>query len=330
MGLIPNTLNVDKENRRLNGVVAIEPMDIKDWRPFSINDAFVNDLVAAGNKAKEGVKSYFGHNYSNEGKLLGRATDWRVEDGKAKYNLTILKSAYDSPILPNVGNYLLNLMDEDDSAMMNSIVFSEDYFYQMGPEGKHIKCYFYDKDYNWIAPNPDLGKVYPKLGKLYSTDIVSEGAATNSMFNDQGEESSSPVKRMFNKLVEFFTEKDDDPLIISQKNQKMTEEFKTEMTGAINSLTSKIDSLVQALSPAPAPAPVETPTPEPKGPTAEELTALQEEINTLKAKLAKEPAAPETALNTGAGGDPNRKLEPWETDPMNLQAQDYVSQFAKD
>jgi hypothetical protein len=221
-------------------------------------------------------------------------------------------------------------MDEDDSAMMNSIVFSEEYFYQMGPEGKHIKCYFYDKDYNWIAPNPDLGKVYPKLGKLYSTDIVSEGAATNSMFNDQGEESSSPVKRMFNKLVEFFTEKDDDPLIISQKNQKMTEEFKTEMTGAINSLTSKIDSLVQALSPAPAPAPVETPTPEPKGPTAEELTALQEEINTLKAKLAKEPAAPETALNTGAGGDPNRKLEPWETDPMNLQAQDYVSQFAKD
>lgn len=47
MGLQPETVNIDKENRKLNGIVAIEPIDIKDWRPFSINQEFISDLVAA-------------------------------------------------------------------------------------------------------------------------------------------------------------------------------------------------------------------------------------------------------------------------------------------
>lgn len=321
MGLKPETVNIDKENRKLNGIVAIEPIDIKDWRPFSINHEFISDLVAAANKQKEGVKSHFGHNWSNEGMLLGRAGNWRVEDDKAKYDLTIYQSADKSPKMPGMGSYLLDLMSEDNNAMMNSIVFREQYFYQETKDGQKVKCYYYDKKSDsWIKPNPELGKVYPKLGQLYSTDIVSEGAATNSMFSTIPE-NESKMQKFINVIKEFFTLSADDESDISSLNTNTdtmdTQSPETVATSVespeIAALKAENEALKQKLAAAASPAaPVATPEESP------EITALKAEITALKQKLATSPAAAPVALNDGDKGE--TRSNSWDMDPTNLEA----------
>lgn len=323
MGLAPKSVNVDKENRMLNGVVAIEPMDIKDYRAFSINEEFITDLVALGKKQKDGVKSYFGHNWDNEGKLLGRAINWREEEGKAKYDLVIHKAADNSPTLPNVGKYLLDLMEEDDNAMMNSIVFQPEYFYQFADTGKKVKCYEYSKDGDYIYPNPELGKVYPKIGTLMSTDIVSEGAATNSMFKSQPEEKSW-LHSIAEKVKNFILEKDTTEFILSQKE---VEEM-TEIKDAVTALTAKIDALVTALSQKPA----DTPPAAPETPAApqedEKFKALEQKVELLTAQLAAQPAADPTTVNDGEEGAQKLEKQPWvDSCPMTQEAAKYLSKF---
>lgn len=334
MGLKPETVNIDKENRKLNGVVAIEPIDIKDSRPFSINQEFINDLVAAGNKQKEGVKSHFGHNWSNEGLLLGRAGNWRVEDDKAKYDLTIYKSADKSPKSPGMGSYILDLMEEDNNALMNSIVFKEQYFYQETTDGQKVKCYYYDKkSEKWINPSPELGKVYPKLGQLYSTDIVSEGAATNSMFSMMPQEDSK-LQRFFNTIKEFFTLDDDEEEsdIPSQLNKESMDTNPTPTaTPAAVEESAEMKALRDELAATQAKLAAQTPPAAPAAPVEEspEMKALRQELADAQAKLAATPAATPVALQDGASGGAATDKPLWELSPENKAAAQYFSTVKK-
>lgn len=338
MGLKPETVQIDKENRKLNGIVAIEPIDIKDWRPFSINQEFISDLVAAANKQKEGVKSHFGHNYANEGMLLGRASNWRVEDDKAKYDLAIGSYADKSPKMPGMGSYLLDLMSEDKEAMMNSIVFREQYFYQETKDGQKVKCYYFDKKTErWITPNPELGKVYPKFGQLYSTDIVSEGAATNSMFSTMPE-NETKMQKFINAIKDFFTlSADDESDIISSSLNNNTEMDATPKNPAPDATQTELQSLraeLAALKGQSTPA-AASESPEVTALKAEiaelkknaapatpaespEVTALKAEIADLKQKLAATPAATKVAINDSTNAE--KLSNEWDNDPINVEA----------
>lgn len=332
MGLAPNTVNVDVEGRKLSGVIAIEPIDIKDYRPFTINDEFITDLVAMANKEKGGVKSHFGHSWSTEGKLLGKATDWRIEDGKAKYDLSIYKSADDSPVMPGMGRYLLNQLSEDVNTFMTSIVFREKYFYQLGADGAHIKVYYYDSKGSWIKPVPDLGKVYPKLGALYSSDIVSEGAATNSMFSiEQAPQNESDMKSFFTKIANFFKSDDQaEDHIHSQNSNQMDNNTPApaapDTAPTVESLAAEIAALRKELAAkseaTPAPAPETAPTPD-------ALTLAQQEIAQLKTQLAATPAAIPIALNTGAEGGEQFSKDEWYNDPINVEARQMFNNMPK-
>ncbi len=256
-------LNVDKEARTIKGIVACEPIDIKDWRPWSVNAEFIQDLVKMANKQKEGVLSNFGHNWNNLGKRLGRATNWRVVDGKALYDLKIFKSADKSPGNKELGTYVMDLAMEDDKAIMNSIVFKTDYYYQER-NGEKIKCWYRDKEIGWVTHNPKLGKVYPKLKELKSTDIVDEGAATNSLFssNELGdvlhEICTNPdffvmmeaCHEEFPMLAEFYSSKLKKPLIkqfkdlfIKAEDDSTLSEDNTTLKNELHNLKSQLNKM---------------------------------------------------------------------------------------
>lgn len=176
-------LKVDKEARTISDIVAIELGDIKDYRPWTINEEFLQDLTSLATKQKEGVMSNFGHNWNNLGKRLGRATNWRIEGNQVKYDLKIFETADKSPGLEKMGEYVMDMAIEDDKALMSSITFGINFFYQLDQSGKKLKVWYYDEKSGWVSHNPALGKVFPKIGELNSVDIVDEGAATNSLFS---------------------------------------------------------------------------------------------------------------------------------------------------
>lgn len=176
--------NIDSENKIIRNIIAIESGDLKDYRKYSINENFLSDLVSFANSQKDGILVNYGHNYNNLGKRLGRATNFREENGKVLYDLKIFNSADLAPGSENMGTYVMELAAEDDKALMSSIVYNPEYYYQLDTSGAEIKVHYYNEDAGqWIQDNPDLGKVYPKFAELYSVDVVDEGAATNSFFN---------------------------------------------------------------------------------------------------------------------------------------------------
>lgn len=330
LGLDPKTVSIDKENRRLNGVIAIEPIDIKDWRPFSINDEFIYDFVSQANKSKDGLKSHWGHNWNNLGKQLGRAVNWRLEEGKAKYDLHIGKYADKAPGLNGLGEYVMDLLEEDSKAVMSSIVFQEDYFYQLDSAGQKVKVYYYDKNNNWVRPNEELGKVYPKLKKAHYVDVVEEGAATNSMFeispdhdfdqtygNAPGilDKFITALKSVFNPEAfgasDTNTEapKEATP-IIQFNNQDMDTNQNPNSNQAVDtdmeSLQAENAQLRQQLADAQKSA-------------TDHQAALDAMMKRIEA-LEKAPAAEPTALDTGAGGDSAEDEPLWMQNPINKEA----------
>lgn len=327
-----NDVQIDFDNRVINGVIAIEPIDVKDYREFSINDEFITDLVSFAKKQKDGVLSNFGHNWNNLGRRLGRAKNWRMEDGKAKYDLHIYESADKSPGMQGMGSWVLSMADEDGKAIMNSIRFNADYFYQVDSGGAKLKVYYVkdNKGSRWVEPNADLGKVYAKFKNLVSTDIVDEGAATNSLLSPQ---DPSDKENFFTKLFEMaksiFIEKDTapgadlnitslnsqtqmDPTQTVEKPQELAEDKSKEI---ILQKDNEIAALKQQLA-------------DEQKKSTDTLTALAARIDVLE----KMPAAPETVLNTGAGGAPpqgEEEIPLWMKNPINQEAQKKFQRFAK-
>lgn len=175
--------NIDTDERLIKDVIVCQVGDIKDWRPWSINLSFLEDLVKFANKSKDGILSNYGHNWNNLGKRLGRMHNFRLEGEKVLADLKIFKSADLSPGNEKLGQYVLSLVEEDDKAIMNSIHFKEDYFYQLDSNNQEIKVWYWDDETGWINSNPELGKIYPKFEKLKYVDVVDEGAVTDSMFS---------------------------------------------------------------------------------------------------------------------------------------------------
>lgn len=204
-------LQVDRENNIIHDVIVCQVGDIKDYREWSINEAFLNDLVKQGNKAKDGLLCNYGHNYDNLGKRLGRISNYRISGNKVIADLKIFEAADKSPGNEKLGTYVMDLAIEDNKAIMFSIKFSRDYFYQEHG-GKELKVWYYDEQYNWITPNPAFGKVYPKLAEFNCVDVVDEGAATNEFF------AASDVYVAFNNIINS----EEFPAILSENHEAFT------------------------------------------------------------------------------------------------------------
>lgn len=322
-----NDVKIDFDNRIINGVVAIEPIDVKDYREFSIDDNFVNDLVRLANKQKSGVMSNFGHNYNNLGKRLGRAKNWRVEEGKAKYDLHIFESADKSPGMEGMGTWVMSMANEDEKAIMNSIRFMPEYFFQKDSGGKELKVYVVKdgKSSKWVEPNQELGKVYVKIADIKATDIVDEGAATNTLLSTNEEENGSLlnkvvdlIKGLFNTNHSAPTTEEQNILSINKESMDTTKPVETsEALAAANALIKEKDEKITELGK------------KLEDQKKESETTLGDLAKRMEA-LEKKPAAPETVLNTGQGGEGKPEEEPlWMQNPINKEAQERFDRRSK-
>jgi len=307
------------ENRTLEGAVIMEVGEAQGWG-FHIEESFLDDFVSFVNEEKDGkLRSNFGHNWDNMGLQLGTYAKFRKDGSdKVRADLTILKAADSSPVLPGIGSYILQMAQEAPDQIMNSIVFQPKYHYQYDEDGKEVVM----QDFDWWTgtfSNQIQGeKVYAKFGEAYSSDMVDEGAVTNTLFH----------RPKFKQM--------------SDKTEKKT--FLQKIQDQITALTSKIDALGanqdeehedqeeianETLAEATEESTEETQ--EEATPSVEELQALTDQITQLTNRLNDiEENTPATfhAGGKSAGGDQSDESEDpiWLSDPINQKA---MSRFSK-
>lgn len=219
------TEKIDAENGILYGVIMCQVGEAKG-HDVHLEQEFIDAGISYAQKhhGKKGMKARFGHpSMSNEtlGTEMGRFKEFRVEDDKMVADLHLFESANLSPTNPGMRDWMLSQAKEDPEAIMCSIVFQPDYYYQYDDEGKKIKVWQYDKDGNWVSANSKM-KVYVTLKELMFCDIVDQGAATDKLFSEELNSDKFAViaTKFFNEypqIDEFIQENPDKILSFLQQ-----------------------------------------------------------------------------------------------------------------
>jgi hypothetical protein len=184
--------SVDMEKRVIRDVILAAVGEAKG-HGFSVEAKFIDELVK---QSTEGIKSNFGHNWNNMGLQFGRVNNVRRVGDAAMGDLQVYENADKSPIYPNMGTWAMNQAQEDPESIMLSIRFQPSHYYQYDDKGVEVKLrYSY-----WDGLQVEFKDkpVFIGLKKLFSVDLVDEGALTDKMF-------AAEDKSFFAKFKEFLT-----------------------------------------------------------------------------------------------------------------------------
>lgn len=288
---------IDTENRQIKNVIVAEAGEAKG-HGYSIDEEFLDDIVKYGKRyGKKGVKSRFDHPAWGDGSMglqLGRMNNFRREGNRVLADLEIYMSADKSPSRPNMGSWLLSIAEEDSEAVMVSIVFYLDHYYQR-INGTKKKVYYYDDQEGWI--NPLKGEpVYVKMASLEYADIVESGAVTESMFREQAanfsklhKDHSMKITKTLSAIWAFFgfSENQEEAELNSEHLKTLNEELSRksrENLALTEQLGEKGDKLKELTGQLEA---REAELAETRGTAESNETALNERVNQLSEKLEK-------------------------------------------
>jgi hypothetical protein len=208
--------SVDKENRTIKEVVLIEPNREASGHGLFVDDFMVNQVVELGSQSEVGFKARFDHPNactSAMGTQLGRLKNFKLKGGKAVADLHIGEFTKDAPG-GDMGKWLLSVAAEDPDQVGFSIVFS-----QAEPE-------MFEAGEGDDADSPEFLYPHARIGAFHGADIVDEGAATSSLFEDG---IVGRPNYMAEQAVLFVKEKEDlfrtalEPLITKMFNENINQ-----------------------------------------------------------------------------------------------------------
>ena len=187
-------LGVDRKAGVIRGVVLAEEGPFKSGRG-EFDRQSIKQIVAIAGKERLGLKSRFTHpDLSSDGlgKFLGRVKNPRLGSVHKRHNgrtrslsvargdLHFAKSAFDTPS-GNLASYVMDLAEEDSTALAMSVVLRADEQTQAHSDGQPKRS--------------DDGEFLPPLWRpteLHAADVVDTGDATNSMLGKQLSEGGLP------------------------------------------------------------------------------------------------------------------------------------------
>lgn len=195
--------NVDREAGIISNVILSQVGEAKG-HGVHLDQSFIEEIAKQGNEYKNGLRSRFGHpsmSNSTMGKQLGYFRNFRVEGDKAVADLHLLDAASKSPE-GDLKEWVLSMAEEAPDSVMNSIVFIVGDEYQTNEAGE------------LIFENFDEEKpVFVELSKLLFSDLVEQGAATETLYGERFNKDSFAViaTRFLNENPEIETFLKDNP-----------------------------------------------------------------------------------------------------------------------
>jgi len=220
-GIQEGKAGVDKENGIIYGFSVITKGEARG-HGLEIDDVTLDQVVQLGAKSSIGLKSRFGHpNMSNTavGTFLGRAKNFRRDNGIVRADLYFDKNAYKTPN-GDLAGYVLGLAESDPEAFGSSIVFDGEPEYRLNEDGTRKKDPVTGKDLLPLA----------RITKLWAADVVDDPAANNGMFSAFFSQDVMPSAEMTVFLDKFLSNPDVVEKVISfLERYSQTKEEVTKM-----------------------------------------------------------------------------------------------------
>jgi len=208
---------IDKEKGILHDVVMCQTGPAKGHGVYLEQD-FINSLVAydVEHFSEKGLKARFGHPSMSDttmGTQLGVFKNFRTRDNQAIADLHLLESSNVSPTKPGMKNWILSMASEKPDFIMMSIAFKDDGYYQYNDEGEKVDAFDDDGQLKY-----NDREIFVTLGEHFYTDMVEQGAATDSLFSAEFNKDKFAVQ-----AVEFLQENPEIHDFLKANPQKLTE-----------------------------------------------------------------------------------------------------------
>ena len=181
VGTKARPIGVDRENGRINGYVVAELGVFKDDRGQFDADS-LQQIVSKW--PEKGLRMRFGHpNLSSDGlgKFLGRGVTPYLDGNFVRADAIFSKRAYQSPDGSDYANYIMDMIEEDPESIGTSLVLMPKRIKVLTDKGQQ-------KYLESGEPVPDIWHI----DRLLASDVVDEGAATNSMLSLEINEHELP------------------------------------------------------------------------------------------------------------------------------------------
>lgn len=197
-GIEKGAEGIDREARVIHGVSVISEGEAMG-HGLMIDETTLDQVVENAQKPHRGVKARFGHplmSSNAEGTFLGRMKNFRKvtadgEKARVRADLHLAEVAF-SATANNVGEYTLDLADEDPEAFGVSIVFDGEPAFVLNEDGTR------KEDPETGTPLLPLARVK----RLWAADVVDEPATGDGMFARTVELSATFTRQLDALLAE--------------------------------------------------------------------------------------------------------------------------------
>lgn len=181
-------VGVDRKAKVLRGYVVAQLGPFKSFGRGEFDRLALEQIVELGNAGPHGLKSHFQHETLSDdglGKLLGRSRNFRLDtatvmrDGKrltveaVRADLHFSDAAFNAPA-GNLGQYVMDLADEDPDALSSSLVLNKTEAWRLNEDGTPQ----IDEDGEELPP-------LWRVEKLWASDIVDTGDAVDGLLSVQ-------------------------------------------------------------------------------------------------------------------------------------------------
>lgn len=215
--------SVDRENRIIRGVSVIrhgEALGHGVW----IDEAFLDQVTAAGNASAKGIKCRFTHPglcSDGLGKYLGRFRKFRRDNGCVRADLHISSLTRKSPDFENdPGEYVIEMADRDPAAAGASIVFFRDRSAEEEFAQENTRTGFFSPDPANVTNLP-----HARLARLDACDIVDDPAANPDGFFSRGEETAVQAEQTLAWLTGLNNAHAPGPEVLGRAEPERIREF---------------------------------------------------------------------------------------------------------
>jgi len=341
-------LNIDREARTITDVLLIRAGEA-DGHGFNVEASFIEDMFKYIRKSMGGrVQCNMGHRYDANFFQLGRFNGFKLsEDGQeCRASLTVYEAADKSPAMAGMADWFLDLAEEDAEAVMCSIKFEAGGYYQYDKKG--TKVYLQSSWYSGPVKQFEDKPVFVEFKRLFSCDIVDQGALTDSLFSATGGPTSAA--RTFAEIVnapgfiEWMREHEDH---FPQLQAYYQDKFKWSLGRFFSGIFTQSKDMSTETQVTQPEAPEETPValaPVAAEPATEQMAAPHPDIEALSSQVAQlqaettrlleelaardaritelsaQPAAEPTTFATEPAGRVNATGKAYLANPINARA----------
>ena len=185
-------LRIDREKGIIYGAIAAQP-GVLATRRATFDGTSIQQIVALGQASERGFKSHFTHPtdaFDGLGSYLGRAKNWRVDNGNAVFDLHLSPTAFKSP-QGDLGSYVLEMAANEPDSFGNSLALKWKLEAQRDADGRLL-----------LDSRGDPLPPFARVTYIKSIDVVNEGDAAERFLSATQTDAESSLSAALDQLLE--------------------------------------------------------------------------------------------------------------------------------